>query len=336
MAMKFQISLKWLLTICFIVLLGCTLLPHDTYIKYQSLDVGKYAKAKWIYERIVFDPTPIDIAFFGSSHTLNAIDSEIIEQQLGENFHVVNFSLPHAGRDMHSVLVDMLLSNNRPEIILLEIQELESRDLHPGTHYLADLDFLLQAPTIINLRFIDNLVRMPLRQVSLFSKTYFPTLFNVDNEFQESHYLGSHVNYTMDWDGVPRDKVYPADEIVKQTSTIVKAGKDTKFGTIKDYLFYNANRYYVKSIKELAEYHDVPLYFYYVPSFGAPKTPYHEEFYTNLAPILYTQHNQAILTNLVHWSDPGHLNAQGAQALSIDLAERIESVLDPKIASLID
>jgi hypothetical protein len=48
---------------------GMTLLPHDKYLRYQSLNDRSAPNSYWIYERIHDDPTPIDIAFIGTSRT---------------------------------------------------------------------------------------------------------------------------------------------------------------------------------------------------------------------------------------------------------------------------
>ena len=46
-----------------------TMLPHDKFLRYQALSDGTAPTAYWIYERIHDDPTPLDIAFIGTSRT---------------------------------------------------------------------------------------------------------------------------------------------------------------------------------------------------------------------------------------------------------------------------
>ena len=161
--------------ITLIIIVGVCFLPHDDYFRYKALDIGAYGKAKWIYERIIFDDTPIDIVFIGTSHTLNAIDSEIIEEELSRQFqeklHVVNLALPHFGRDMHLLLTRFLLKYRTPKLIVLEVRESEARDMHPATHYLANSEDLLKAPIFVNIRYLSNLSQLPLRQINLFLKT---------------------------------------------------------------------------------------------------------------------------------------------------------------------
>src|SRR5580698_2403288 len=66
----------------FVALIAMVLLPQDKYLRYQSLNDGSVANAYWIYERIHFDPTPIDIAFIGTSRTGRSIHTKRLEEDL--------------------------------------------------------------------------------------------------------------------------------------------------------------------------------------------------------------------------------------------------------------
>src|ERR1700691_2202941 len=55
-------------------------LPDDRYLRYQALTEKAVVKVGWIYERIHFDPAPIDVVFIGTSHTVFGIDSKKVEQ----------------------------------------------------------------------------------------------------------------------------------------------------------------------------------------------------------------------------------------------------------------
>ena len=94
-------------------------LPHNPYLRYQAMTGTIFERARWIYERIHFDDTPIDIAFIGSSRTARAVISPDIEARLaaqGLPRHVVNFSMPASGMDMRLTLARELLENRDVEI----------------------------------------------------------------------------------------------------------------------------------------------------------------------------------------------------------------------------
>src|ERR1700679_2446419 len=68
------------------------LLPHDRYIRYQQLTDSDLFRTRWVYERIHFDKTPIDVAIVGSSRVEAAINASVLEmeltEKLGRRIHV--------------------------------------------------------------------------------------------------------------------------------------------------------------------------------------------------------------------------------------------------------
>ena len=58
------------------------LLPENHYQRWQSLDGAMYEHLHWMYERIHFDPKPIDIAIFGLSRTKVGLSAAAIERRL--------------------------------------------------------------------------------------------------------------------------------------------------------------------------------------------------------------------------------------------------------------
>ena len=322
-----------LISSCVMVLLVFICLPHNKYLRYQGLEIGAFNKAKWIYERTVFDPTPIDIAFFGTSHTLNAVDSEILEGKININRsnkkHVVNFAIPALGRDMHRTLVKFLLEHRRPEIIFIELRETETRDQHPATHYLANSTDMLQSPLLVNSRYFGNLARLPLRQSSLFLKTQFPNMFGVSVSFDEQSYLGPHSNSTLIFtNGKSRDVFLSEQELEEkrrkwEQKNSYKLLRDSE---LTNYIYYNANLSILRNIISFAESQGVLVYFIYLPDFGSQDKPIDENIYATMAPILYVD-DPSIFTNTNNWYDLGHLNSKGA----VNYTQAISEVITRKV-----
>ena len=69
MSMRLRNFLVIIVLTAILALAAMVALPHDKYLRYQSLNDHTAPNAYWIYERIHTDPTPIDIAFIGSSRT---------------------------------------------------------------------------------------------------------------------------------------------------------------------------------------------------------------------------------------------------------------------------
>ena len=319
----------WILTIiiCISFLSIASILPHDPYLRYKSLTVGSYSKAKWIYERAVFDKLPIDIAFIGTSHTLNAVDSVIVENSINTTKqpfkHVVNFAIPHFGRDMHKLLIKLLTENKSPAVILIEIRESEERDQHPATHYLADGSDLISAPLLINLRYFGNLIRLPLRQSRLFLETNFPHFFGVSVDFNEEDYIGSHLNYTTQFpDGKIRSNRNTKNELEQSLSEWKNknAFKLVRGNDVMDFIYFNANWLNLKNMIELARTKGIKVYFTYLPNYGAQSKPIDASIYEKMAPILYIK-NSNIFNNPKYWADLGHLNGDGAIEYSAEISK---------------
>lgn len=328
------------------ILMVVTFLPHDPYVRYQRLSLGSHAKAQWIYERTVFDDKPIDFAFFGTSHTMNGIDSGFLQFRLSKEYgmqkNVVNFAIPNFGRDMHYFLTKLLLQHKKPEAVFLEIREIESRDMHPASHYLADSWDLLSAPLLVNTRYAGNLVRLPLRQSELFIQSHLPFLFNVETEEPAAQAaIPSHNDLAIYYktNGVRRDKVVELDQLLRSEEkwNKVQTPKLSRDSSLQTFVNFNASFHYVKKIAELAEANDVKLIFVYIPEYGSRETSVDEAFYQQFGPILYVDKGK-VFDNTEHWYDHGHLNSYGAESLTENVARKIDTLSlmpapEPRIAA---
>lgn len=309
-----------------------SMLPHDPYMRFQRLDIGAHAKAKWIYERTVLDPTPIDIAFVGTSHTMNGVDAEYMQSIVAtggeETPHIVNLAIPNFGRDMHYVISKFLLTNKQVKHLFIEVREIESRDMHPAFHYLADTSDLIDAPLIVNTRYAENLARLPQRQLALFFDTQFPEFFN-SKTHQASEQIPEHLDRSLyNPDGSFRARVTPLEELQKaeRNWNRVQAPKMNRDNKFINYLNFNASFTYIEKIAQLAKQHKVELHFVYIPEYGAQDLPVDMAFYEKLSNV-WTFNQDEIFSNTNHWSDHSHLNGNGARALTNALANRISQEL---------
>jgi hypothetical protein len=157
---------------------GICLLPHSRYVQFAGLHDSSVVKAGWIYERIHFDSTPIDVMFIGTSHTVFGINSSQVEQAYttvtGQSLHVVNFGMQHLGRDIDYLLAREAIETLPLKLLVIEVPDDEPRSLHPAFYELATPQELITAPIVINTSYLPNLARLPLRQVSLFMRSIAP------------------------------------------------------------------------------------------------------------------------------------------------------------------
>lgn len=115
------------------------LLPINKRYKYQYLEHDCFNHALWIYDRMHINPAPVDIAFIGSSHTVNGINDRLIEELLGDSsVHVANFGYCRLGRNLSYVMIKELLATKKPKLIILEVRGDEDWFSHPIFPYIAD------------------------------------------------------------------------------------------------------------------------------------------------------------------------------------------------------
>ncbi|UFN50473.1 hypothetical protein LPC08_07610 [Roseomonas sp. OT10] len=305
------------------VLVGSLFLPHDRYIRFQDVRVESFARLGWLYERIHFDDTPIDVAFVGTSRTLNGIDPQAVERSIadgsGRCLNVTNLAIPSYGRNLHWLIVRELLENRRVGTLVLEVFENETRLPHPAFAYIAEVSDVLEAPMLINLKYFSDLSKLPLRQIMLAWKTLFPEQYGLRREFDPKHYDGPNPDNTRQVavGGVAftplRDRIADRDALEREAA-IVRANKNLSMlgPALRDFEFAMPRRY-LTEILTLAKEKGVPVRLLYLPSYGQNAEPYDMSWYQGLGPLISAQD---ILADPQNWSDFHHMNMMGAAKMS--------------------
>lgn len=303
-----------------------SLLPHDPYVRFQQLsrESVHYQRVKWIYERIHFDQRPIDIAFIGTSHTQSGVNSGIVETALaaqGDQRRVVNFAVPHLGRDLQFLVARELLEKRQIDTLVIEVQQVESRAPHPGFQRLATVADIADAPLFINTGVVDNLARLPMRQLELFAKTVQPAWFDMQPTFSPDRYEGPHFDDTYRLHGTekPRTEVHPRAHFDKQLHSIRAdiankraTSRYANFGPLNNAM-YRYNDTYLRKMVEMAERRSVKVVFLYLPFLGADPTPEHQAWLAQNGEVIVPR---AIIDDEKLWLNADHLNFYGANALS--------------------
>ncbi len=181
-----------LLAMVAVLCVAAVALPHDRYIRFQQFASGDFSRVRWVYERIHFDPTPIDVAVIGSSRIETAVSAPKLEQalsaQLGRRIHVANLAVPLEGRDAHYVIAQELLRTH-PEtrLVLLSLVE-PIRRSHPAFRNIGDVQTVIAEPAWLNFYWLDNVAFLPYRNLSLFFQSRFPAMFGMDAQFNARRY----------------------------------------------------------------------------------------------------------------------------------------------------
>ncbi len=322
--------LSLILAVALMGMVACCFLPHDRYIHFQAVAAeSDYAMPlKWIYERIHNDQTPIDIAFIGTSHTQSGVNSATVESTLrahGNSSHVVNFAIPFLGRDLECLIVKELLTTRSLRTLVVELQESEPIYPHPSFPRLADPGELLRSPIFLNTGYVTNLINLPQRQVSLFIRSVFPSLFGLHSAFDPMDYAGHH------WDDTyamhthhgfdnPRIAVHPPEFFDPYVVNLRRAeaqnhalARQLAFLPFHHNLLYRYNWSYLDAMISLARQGRANIIFLYLPSIHGPDAPYDAPEFARSGPILVPHET---LENTALWQNVGHFNAAGAEQLS--------------------
>lgn len=313
--------------IALVLIVGACFLPQSRYIRFTSSPEPELHKVGWVYQRIHFDPTPIDVVFIGSSHTIYGIDDEQVEtiasKVAGATVHVSNFAILHPGRDMDYLIAREALENAHPRLLVIEVQDDEPRAMHVAFYRFGDVRDILDAPILVNTEYLSNLVRLPARQISLFLQSLAPRLFGDSRNFDVAQYRGTH------W----RDTMAELDEETPLTTVLSKADLEQELEHFHEFLEsktylpaplrsweYRASFIYLDKIIALAREKNVPVRFLYLPRWQSPPQPEFAAHYRSYAPIWIAP---GIFDRTDVWHDVNHLNRNGSRALSQWVGQKI-------------
>ncbi len=71
-----------ILAVGLVAAVAAALLPDNPYQRYATLDHTIQNRVRWIYERLHFDPTPVDVAVIGPSRSGAGVSSPRLEADL--------------------------------------------------------------------------------------------------------------------------------------------------------------------------------------------------------------------------------------------------------------
>lgn len=311
-------------------------LPDDPYMRYATLDHTIQNRIRWIYERIHFDPTPIDIAIIGPSRSGAAVSSPRLEADLrasGHPWHTVNFSLPENGRDLNWVILQELLKTKHPRLIVVGVIEKPSRFGHPAYKYVAPAADVVDPAYFGNLNYLANLIYLPYRQLRLTAARLAPGLFNLPTRFDPARYAGSNDDTTVTFragDGtlVQREAVVPRDALLAGKARYERGVRPPLLGRGLADVEFGDDRAYVARLARLAHDHGVRIAFLFLPYYTGPDDVQERQVYERYGPVLDAHF---VASHDAWFSDVAHLNHAGAIVLTDWLAPQLPALAgDPQ------
>lgn len=290
------------------VFLVLALLPIGKRQRYLGLKDDCFNHGIWIYDRIYENPAPVDIAILGSSLTINGIDDQLISDSI-TNGEAVNLGYCRLGRNLSYVLLKELVSQKRPSHLVLEVREEEDRYSHPVFPCLASTGDVLLPNPFFNRDLLSDIRVHLLYKVEIVQDMLYHQMQDVPVSSSLYGWAASEDTATSAF----LDSVYR-----KRTASGRRA-----YSSFEKNFHGSYARGYLSKIHSLCEKEGIQLVFLYIPTFGNYREPMEYNIYTKYGKVLIPPEN--IFRNKHYWNDEDHLNRQGAQALSLWLAQTINN-----------
>src|SRR5580700_5401920 len=277
------------LAVALILNAAICLLPENDYQKWQLQDPD--GGLRRIYERIHFDPTPIDVAIVGPSRAQLGLSAAAVEKDLarqGKHANVANFALPGAGRDIQWAILNELFKAKSPKVVVLEVEE----EPYPFGHFffknVAPAEAIAFPPSPFLHNYLYNLAYLPVRKLQLFGANLFPDLFGLSKQFDPEHYAQNRTDFSTSFIG-EFGKLVDMEHPVPR-ATLLAEPREPVPRTLMARAFTRLNggedHLYIEKIAREAKAHGAQLVFVYLPIFEGPGTISDLDFLKQFGPVL--------------------------------------------------
>lgn len=264
-------------------------------------------RGQWI-EDVIFDsPEPIDIAFLGSSHTINGIQDSLAGTLLSrnQNLRAVNLGYCRFGPEMNLIVLRDLLEHKKPRLIVIELNETVITSSHPMYPYFSSNEDLIP-DNFFNQNVPANFYHGFLTRLTEIRNT----CFNISVDEIRSGY--NRFGYR----GYPSGAI--PDLHVRDHVKVASQGFIRR--TELSYSFAWHER-----IKNLCNAHDCKVCYVYLPAFHEALQPLEgiSEF-ERYGPVFIPGQD---LRQKEYWRDQDHLNDLGSNQLTVWLCEQIKNTM---------
>jgi hypothetical protein len=285
--------------------------PIDKKRAYHYLTDDCEGRGAWMYRRIFESKKPIDIAFLGSSHTINGINDTLINQRLrdaGSTATTCNLGYCRLGRDLTYVLMKHLIDQKKTRIFIIEVMVDEYPRSHPVFPFLAETKEVLDPKTIFNTSYPSNLYSNSVAQWMYLRQNWMNEAYPYKYALRESYGFTTNT--------------FEADTNLLNRKKETNANTRGKSKTWTRNINMPFPRAWLNEIGDLAKKNGCKIYFLYLPPYGSPEPlPIEAGTYSKYG-NLWTLPD-SLLNNKKNWYDSDHMNLQGANIASEIVAEKI-------------
>lgn len=328
MRLRWTPRLVAILAVALLAAVGAAALPDKPYERWQLIENTLFANATWSYERINFDPRPIDVAIIGASRTQLGLSAPRIAARLaaaGLPLEVANLSVIEDGRNMEWAIADQLFRAKRPKLLVIGISEHTHRWGHPGFRYVAPSAAIVAPPEPFLHDWLRDLAYLPYRQLVLFTASFAPSPFGVHEHFDRARYAAKPVDYSQsrvlaDGKYIDMDRSVPAEALRAEAHAFATIQRPSRLPASLAAVTDRDDSVYIAAIARLAQRHDTRMIFVFLPEFEGATTVEGRPGYDRLGRV----EDYGDMARDPRWFQSfAHLNHQGAVLASDRLAAAI-------------
>lgn len=282
-----------MLGIAFVAAVLASALPDNPYQRWQLVEDTLFSNATWSYERIHFDPRPVDIAIIGSSRSQIGLSAPRIAARLaslGARATVANMSVIEDGRNIEWAIVDELFKVKRPKLLVVLVNEDFSHWGHPGFKYVAPAAAVALPPVPFLHNSLYDITYLPFRQLKLFAANAAPRVFGLRKAFDPVRYAERPVDYSIsqvlpDGKFVDMDATHAAGDLEEEARAYAATSKPSQLPSFVTDVTDRDNQVYVTRIARLAAAHHARLLFVLLPKFASSTKIEGMSFYAGLGQV---------------------------------------------------
>jgi hypothetical protein len=293
----------------FLLLLGsiCCVDPPGRFA-FSYLKTECAGQGDWIWRSIASARGDSLAAFFGTSHTLQAVNDSLLNA-LQPGYHALNLGYCRFGRDLQYELFRRMLETQKVKLAFFEISETEASYSHPVYPYLGTAGDIFLPAAVINQDFYRNRAEAFIYRLAYLRSFLYPSTDSLRPDARHHGHVAAYGSALAEY--LEQHKRAKLEDLAKYDARSAARRAELTF----------SDRYFEK-ISELAASHQCKVYFLYLPAYGnRAKNSLDSSFYSRHFPTLVPP--DSILGNSVNWQDEAHFNTLGAARLSAWLARGI-------------
>jgi hypothetical protein len=312
------------------------MLPFSDYAAWQSGAGTDMVHARWVYERLHFDRSPITVALVGSSRMEAGISPRALgadlAQKLGHPVPVANLSIFRPGRDLQFEIVEQLLATH-PEVRLIVLADDGfMANSHPMYQATAPGQGVVSEPLLVNTSWFPGVAALPYRALRNFAAQQAPALFGTVPAFVPGDYAGAGFDRSEGYvlpsgearNGNRRMPLADLERHIKATLALQDAGLVGHLTMLPISWRYAIDSTYTQRIVAATRRAGVPIAFVALPAYGPERIKGDRRLYCHYAPDF----DLGTLSLHADWYQDGlHMNHAGALVASSALADRIAPIL---------